>query len=147
MDGQSIPLTLSRVKQQAHILRQDLSADGHPLSHSRALECLAKMHGFKDWNTFRAQLPEDSPTRSLVTGSRVKGTYLGRAVTGQLIEVKPYGTRGFLKIVMNLDHPVDVSGSNHFSNMRHRISAEISPQGQTIETISDGQPQLAISLC
>ena len=144
MDGQSIPLTMSRVKQQAQTLRQELSADGISITHSRALECLARMNQFKDWNTFRAKLHHDKPRRKLAAGMRVSASYLGRAVSGKLLDVTPYGTQGFNRIVLELDAPVDVAASEHFSAMRHRISAEISPEGRTIETTSDGQPQLVI---
>ena len=144
MDGQSIPLTLSRVKQQAQILRQELSADGINITHSRALECLARMNQYKDWNTFRAKLHDYKPTRKLSEGMRVSASYLGQAVSGKLLEVTPYGTQGFNRIVLELDAPVDVAASEHFSAMRRRLSAELSPEGRTIETTSDGKPHLEI---
>ncbi len=146
MDGLSISLTLSRVKQQAQTLRQDLIANGIKLSHSRALECVSRIYGYKDWNTFRAKLPEDAAKQNLVAGDKISGVYLGQEITGELLELRPFGTQGFMRIVIGLDKPIDVAKSKAFSALRHRISAEISPQGRTIETTSDGQPHLTVAL-
>ena len=146
MDGLSISLTLSRVKQQAQNLRQILISDGIKLSHSRALECVSRIYGYKDWNTFRTKLPADTANPNLIAGEQVSGVYLGQEISGKVLELKPFGTQGFMRIVVGLDKPIDVAKSKEFSALRHRISAEISPQGRTIETTSDGQPQLTVVL-
>lgn len=47
------------LKAQAKRLRTHFGALGHSLSHSQALEAVAKSHGFKDWNTACAGAGEE----------------------------------------------------------------------------------------
>ena len=40
-----------QAKARARELRAELAAAGTPISHSEALECVAKELGYRDWNT------------------------------------------------------------------------------------------------
>lgn len=56
-------ITVARAKQMAKSLRTSLAAQQHALSHSTALELVARQLGYKDWNTAAAVLPaEPDPT-------------------------------------------------------------------------------------
>ena len=46
--------TIESLKTQAKNLRKTLSNDGESITHSEALELIAKQHGFRDWNTLHA---------------------------------------------------------------------------------------------
>ena len=66
------------------MLREERVAAGAPLTHGAALEEVARRHGYRDWNTAAAALPERFVTPVQV-GQRVKGTYLGKPFTGLVI--------------------------------------------------------------
>jgi hypothetical protein len=53
-------LSKASVKRQAKLLAQFLQEDGIPIQHSRALEAMARCHGFRDWRTADAALPDDA---------------------------------------------------------------------------------------
>lgn len=48
--------TIETLKSQAKLLRNHFAAKDFPLTHSQALEAIAAVHGFKDWNTASATL-------------------------------------------------------------------------------------------
>lgn len=49
--------TPDRAKAMARALRADLAADGHAVTHARALELVAHAHGLRDWNALAAARP------------------------------------------------------------------------------------------
>ncbi|HEK4046059.1 TPA: hypothetical protein SL338_003055 [Pseudomonas aeruginosa] len=51
--------TIESLKSQAKRLRTHFSALNIELSHSQALEAIAAVHGFKDWNTASALSPKE----------------------------------------------------------------------------------------
>lgn len=48
-----ITLNKEAIKQQVSILREFLK---EPISQSSAYNCIAKIYGFENWNTFKATL-------------------------------------------------------------------------------------------
>jgi hypothetical protein len=48
--------SIETLKSQAKRLRNHLTAKNLPLSHSQALEAIAAVHEYKDWNTAAAKL-------------------------------------------------------------------------------------------
>lgn len=52
------------VKRQAKLLSDFLQQDGIPIKHSRALEAMARCHGFRDWRTAEASLPDTAGSAS-----------------------------------------------------------------------------------
>jgi hypothetical protein len=53
------PETVQAAKRQAERLAELFAARGVPLKRSEALESVARLHGARDWNTFRAGLASD----------------------------------------------------------------------------------------
>jgi len=53
------PETVQVAKRQAERLTEILAERGMPLKRSEALEAIARLHGARDWNTFRAVLASD----------------------------------------------------------------------------------------
>src|SRR5690606_36231918 len=74
------PSTTS-LKAEARLLRDERARAGTPLAHGAALEEVAHRHGYRDWNTAHAALPERVATPVQV-GQRVTGSYLGNPFTG-----------------------------------------------------------------
>ncbi len=163
MDIMSMPLSAERIKSQVKVLRRHLEQDGAAISQARALETVAHMYGHKDWNTLKAALDKlangktsgsddkiavnTGPARPrLVPGDSVQGTYLGQAISGTVFSSELHRKPGYVRLVVELDKPVDVVKFDSFSNMRRRISGVISPVGRTDEVTSDGMPHLDIRL-
>ena len=46
--------SIDELKAQARRLRQAMAERGDDMSHSTALELIAKQHGLRDWNTLSA---------------------------------------------------------------------------------------------
>ena len=61
-----------QAKARARELRAELAAAGTPISHSEALECVAKELGYRDWNTASARL-FNMPEVVLQVGDQVAG--------------------------------------------------------------------------
>ena len=45
-------------KAEARALREERAKAGEPISHGTALEAIARRHGYRDWNTAHAAVPE-----------------------------------------------------------------------------------------
>lgn len=55
------------IKNQAKILQDFLKQNNTPISHSACLQVIAKMQGYKDWNTFSAELnKENNPSENII---------------------------------------------------------------------------------
>lgn len=139
---------LSALKRQASLLRTALAADGNVISHSGALELLARQHGYRDWNGLHAAAASVcvAPRDRLTVGAPVRGRYIGRPFKGEVVGVRRYGTDGRLRLVVHFDEPVDVAKVASFSAWRQRVSCTIDRHGRTVECTSDGRPHLELDL-
>ena len=50
--------SVSTLKSEARALREVRAKAGTPIGHSAALEEVARQHGYRDWNTAAAAMPE-----------------------------------------------------------------------------------------
>lgn len=135
---------ISDLKAQARRLRTALVAQGQRVSHSATLELVAQAHGQADWNTAAARAPQRADSPRWTLGQRVSGHYLGHPFAGRILGLQAKGA-GRLGVTIAFDTPVDTVRSPHFSNLRRRVSATIGPDGQTVETTSDGTPHLRLA--
>ena len=132
------------VKAQARRLRSDLADRGIAISHSRALEIIARQHGFRDWNTLAAKLKAAAPTPRLPTvGEKVRGRYLGQPFTGRFHALTA-SSCGRMRVTIHFDAPVDVVRFASFSSFRSRVSAVIDATGRALARTSDGEPHLVL---
>ena len=132
--------TIEDYKQQAKTLRFELGSQ--MLTHSAALELVAKQHGHRDWNTLRATIPA-APSGYQV-GQRVHGTYLGQPFTGVIKAVQAVGSSGHARVTLRFDAPVDVVKFDSFSSLRQQVNAMIDPSGKSPQMTSDGTPHLVL---
>lgn len=140
-EDQPVALSLEALKAQAKRLRAALAEDGDFISHSEALELLAKQTGFRDWNTLHAAV--DARPTPLHLGARVSGAYLAQAFSGEIIGVDalPGGRR---RVTIKFDEPVDVVTFDSFSAFRNRVTAIVGEDGKSAEKTSNGRPQMEI---
>jgi hypothetical protein len=137
---------LSSYKQQARRLRDAMAGQGTKLSHSEALEMVARQHGARDWNTLVAGTRRNdvSPSALFPVGSRVSGRYLNQPFTGEVLSLAAMGSADLYKIVIHFDEPVDVVTFESFSAYRRRISALIDRNGMSKSHTSNGIPHLLL---
>lgn len=135
-------MTIDEAKAQATALRAALQAQGNAISHSQALELVARQHGARDWNTLHARLAQRNAPPELGMGDRVSGRYLGQAFTGRVIGLSGPLTHRHIEI--RFDHPVDVVRFESFSNLRTRVRSVIDENGRSHRRTSDGEPQLIV---
>jgi hypothetical protein len=135
--------TLDALKGQAKRLRAALAADGDLISHCEALELIAKQNGHRDWNTLSAAVKQAS--QPLSVGATVTGRYLGQAFKGRLVQLSELGGGVRRKVAIQLDQPIDVVRSAHFSGLRRRITGVIDKAGVSAEKTSDGVPHLVVT--
>lgn len=131
------------LKSEAKSLREARSRSGAAMTHSEALEAVAKSHGYRDWNTARADLPERVAVPFQV-GARVAGTYLGQPYKGMLIGVQLMGDMQHYQVIVKFDEPVNVTPTFTFANMRQRVRATVDIQGISPSRTSNGEPHLRI---
>jgi len=132
------------LKAEARALREEHARAGNPISHGAALELVAKAHGYRDWNTARALLPE-RVAAPVQVGSRVKGTYLGHPFRGLVIGVTLLSDMQHYQVTVKFDDPVDVVKSQHFSALRQRVTATVDIRGISPATTGDGEPHMRIA--
>ncbi len=137
--------TIEDLKSQAKRLRASLSAS-NPLSHSQALEAVARQHGYKDWNTIHAACGNAPPGPPWQVGQTVTGAYLGKPVRGTIKSVREWADGRMFRVTLDLDEPVNVSAFDSFEVMRRRLSATLSRDGETVEKITGGTPQLKLDV-
>lgn len=135
--------SLSGLKAEARALREEHSRAGVPITNSSALEEVARAHGYRDWNTASASLPERVATPVQV-GQRVKGTYLGNPFAGMVLGVQLLSNMQHYKVTVKFDHPVDVVKSELFSAMRQRVTATVDVYGTSLARTGDGQPHMRL---
>lgn len=131
------------LKSEAKELRQQRAALGETLSHGAALEHVARAHGYRDWNTARAALPERVAVPFQV-GQRVKGLYLDQPFTGMLIGVQLLGNMQSYTVTIQFDEPVNVTPTFMFAAYRHRVVSTIDMHGTSLAIRGNGNPQLVI---
>ena len=135
--------TAQILKSEAKALRDNRAERGEPMSHSAALEEIAKKHGFRDWNTAKAALP-DRALAPFQVGQRVSGLYLEQAFAGQIIGVQMSGNAQSFTVTILFDEPVNVTPNFMFAVLRHRVTATVDEHGFSISQRGNGQPQMQI---
>jgi hypothetical protein len=131
----------STLKAEAKLLRQERTASGAAISHGAALEEVARRHGYRDWNTASAALPERIVTPVQV-GQRVKGTYLGKPFVGLVIGMQL--TPPHYQVTVKFDHPVNVSKFASMVHNRQRVTSTVDIRGVSLSHTSDGEPHMRI---
>lgn len=133
------------LKAEARLLRADRAKAGNPIAHGAALEEIAHRHGYRDWNTAAAALPERvaSPVQ---VGQRVKGSYLSRPFVGMVLGVHLLSDMRHCEVTVKFDRPVDVSKSELIGPIyRQRVRATIDLHGVSPAHTSDGEPHMRLS--
>lgn len=131
------------LKAEAKDLRAERAQSGQPVTQAAALEEVARNHGYRDWNTARAALPERVAVRFQV-GMRVKGLYLEQPFRGLLIGVQILGNMQNYTVTVLFDEPVNVTPNFMFAAHRHRVTATIDVHGITPALRGNGQPQMQV---
>jgi hypothetical protein len=101
-------ISAETLKSEAKQLRDQRARNGQPITHSAALEQVAQAHGYRDWNTARAALP-DRVAVPFQVGMRVRGRYLEQPFVGVLVGVQLAGNRQFFTVTVLFDAPVNVT--------------------------------------
>ena len=115
----------------------------HPaLSHSAALEHVAKAHGHRDWNTFHAAIGNE-PRAPVQVGQILPGRYLNQAFLAEVLSITEVGPNLY-EVELEFDRPVDVVTFDSFSNFRHRVRKVVGPDGRSPDVTSDGRPHLVL---
>ena len=132
-------LSVRSLKAEAKALRSEHTT----MTQSAALEAVARAHGFRDWNTASASLP-DRPLVPAQVGERVKGTYLSRPFEGQVLSVEMLGDGRHFKITVKFDRPVNVSKFDSMVIERQRVTATLDVHGVSLSHTSDGEPHMRL---
>ena len=139
-------LSIESLKEQARRLRTSLADAGEPVSHSRALELVARQHGYRDWNTAHASLGNRPSGPPLELGGRARGRYLGQPFAATVIGLRSQLTPGRWQVELRFDEPVDVVTFDSFSSFRSRVTVTIDADGRTVEKTSNGVPHMVLDL-
>lgn len=134
--------TRDALKAHAKRLRADLLGAGTDISHSKALELVAHQWGARDWNTLSARL-ETPAELGWYPGQTVHGRYLGHDFKG-VIKAADHRAKGFWRVTIRFDAPIDVVRSDKFTALRHQVTATLGPNGQSFEKTSDGTPHMVL---
>ena len=134
--------SIQTLKAEAKVLRQE-RAVSTPLSQGQALEEIARRHGYRDWNTASASLPERVAVPVQV-GGRVAGTYLSRPFAGIVVGIKLLADMQHYEVIVKFDRPVNVSKFASMVHNRQRVTATIGLDGISLSRTSDGEPHMRI---
>ena len=137
------PLSVATLKAEARVLREEQARGGAAVSQAAALETVARTHGFRDWNTARASLPDLMAPPAQV-GERVGGAYLGQPFVGTVIGVEALPDSQHFRMIVKFDTPVDVVRSESFSALRQRVTASVDVYGNSSARTGDGRPQMQL---
>ena len=136
--------TITTLKAEARALREERAIAGAPLSHGAALEEIAHRHGYRDWNTASAMLPERVAV-PVQAGQRVRGEYLGNAFAGLVIGVSLLPDMQHYDVTVKFDQPVNVSKSTLMGPIyRQRVRATVDIHGVSAARTSDGVPHMRV---
>mgnify|MGYP001106682506 CR=1 FL=1 len=131
------------LKSEAKILREERARAGQALTHGAALEEVARAHGYRDWNTARAALP-DRVSVPFQVGMRVRGFYLEQPFTGLLIGVQLASDMQHSTVVVQFDAPVNVTPHFMFAAHRQRVTATVDARGISPALRGNGMPQMRL---
>lgn len=135
---------LANLKAEARRYRASHAAQGRTLSHGRALELVARQHGFANWNTAAAKAKAHPVPQLLVAGKQVHGRYFGHDFSGRIAAATQVDEDEIF-LTIDLVTPIDVVESAHFSAQRKRISGIVDGKGRSAAMLSSGVPQIEIS--
>jgi Glyoxalase superfamily protein len=136
-------LSIQTLKTEAKALREERGPTGAPLTHGAALEEVARRHGYRDWNTASAALPQRFSVPVQV-GQRVQGTYLSRPFTGLVVAMKLLSDMRHCEVTVAFDKPVNVSKFASMVHNRQRVTATVGPDGISPAHTSDGEPHMRV---
>ena len=132
------------LKAEAKALRAERALAGEPIAHGAALEEIAHRHGYRDWNTAAAAVPERVAVPVQV-GQRVGGTYLSQPFAGLVIGVQLLADMAHYEVTVKFDHPVNVSKSELMGPIwRQRVRATVDLRGVSAARTSDGEPHMRV---
>jgi hypothetical protein len=131
------------LKSEAKTLRDDRARSGQAITHSQALEEIAQKHGYRDWNTARAALPERIAVPFQV-GMRVRGFYLEQPFIGLLIGVQLAHNMQAYTVTIQFDEPVNVTPTFMFAAYRHRVVSTVDINGISPALRGNGEPQMRL---
>ncbi len=134
---------VANLKAQARRYRASHLAQGRTLSHSRALELVARQQGFADWNTAVANCRQHPVPEKLAAGKVVQGRYLSHPFEARIVAATQLPD-GQVHLTLDLDEGIDVSASSRFSAVRKRVSGTVDSTGRSAESLADGTPQLQV---
>ena len=132
-----------QAKARAREIRAELASAGTSISHSEALEWVAKELGFRNWNTASARL-SNMPEVVLQVGDQVAGRYLKQGFEGRVLAVREMAGGSAFEVTLEFDEPVDVVEFDSFSAFRKRVTATVSSGGVSFSKTSDGVPHLTV---
>ena len=132
------------LKSEAKALREERATAGIALSHGAALEEVAKLHGYRDWNTASAKLPERVAVPVQV-GQRVRGTYLSRPFAGIVVGLQLLADMQHYEVTVKFDRPVNVSKFDSMVIERQRVRTTIGLDGVSVAHTSDGEPHMRVT--
>ena len=136
-------LSAQSLKLEAKALRAERARAGEDISHGAALEAVARAHGYRDWNTARAALP-DRIVSPWQVGQRVSGLYLEQPFEGMLIGVQMMSDMQHYTVTINFDEPVNVTPNFMFAALRHRVVATVDIHGISPALRGNGHPQMVL---
>lgn len=134
--------SIQTLKSEARALREERARAGTPLGQGQALEEVARRHGYRDWNTASAALPERVATPVQV-GQRVAGSYLGRPFAGLVVGMKLLADMQHYEVTVKFDRPVNVSRFD-WPIERERVTATVGLDGISLAHTSDGEPHMRL---
>ncbi len=115
--------TTEDLKRQARRMRDHFAEKNIDISHSAALEAIAKQHGYKDWNILSALINRQSMTIEWPEfDEMISGTYLGHNFTGKILKIQTCTIENLRRYTIKFDDPIDVVASKHFSSFRRQIN-------------------------
>jgi hypothetical protein len=135
--------SIQTLKSEARSLREDRARAGTPLTQSAALEEVARRHGYHDWNTASATLPE-RVVIPVQVGQRVTGTYLSRPFAGLVMAMKLLSDMRHYEVTVRFDKPVNVSKFASMVHNRQRVTATVGIDGVSPAHTSDGEPHMRV---
>ena len=135
--------SIQTLKSEAKALRDERAAAGTPLGQGQALEEIARRHGYRDWNTASAALPE-RVVIPVQVGQRVQGTYLSRPFAGLVVGMKLLADMQHYEVTVKFDKPVNVSKFASMVHERQRVTATVGLDSISMSRTSDGEPHMRI---